>query len=699
MIATPASSIASPASSMARLASSFSRNTIAMVIALSICFPMLCAGQAGAPAAANPRSGPDDPRVGLKAGLYDAGEAASGIERLVSLPKPAGFAPDLAAIAAADAAPPPPAGGTPPAAAAAGASTMASAPPQPRAPNPYGSTNSDLAFGGTHMFVGNYNGVNFYDISDPAKIKLMTSLVCPGGQGDVTVYGHLLFMSVEAANGRLDCGTQGIPLPAGYVPPTPPPAASAAPGAPGIPGAPPARAPRSPDPASADRVKGVRIFDITDITRPKQVADVQTCRGSHTHTLLVDPKDNVYIYVSGSATVRPKDELGGCSGAEPNVDPDTALFTIVVIKVPLAHPEMAKVVASPRIFTDPKTGDVNGLWKGGNHGEGTQTTSMTRGCHDITVYSAIGLAAGACSGNGILLDISDPVHPVRIDAVSDPNYAFWHSANFSNDGSKVLFTDEWGGGGQPRCRATDPMSWGADAIFKLSNRKLTLASYYKMPAPQTELENCVAHNGSMIPVPGRDIEVQSWYQGGVSIVDYTDAAHPFEIGYFDRGPVNGTRHAMGGQWSTYWYNGYIYGSEIARGVDVFKLVPTKYLTQNEIDAANQVHLAELNVQNQPKITWPGNLVVARAYLDQLARSKGLDSKEIANLNAAIAKAQGSKSKPKESAHLSAIAASLDRDADTAKTPADADRLHKLAGILKASGTSVAATRQEMRPAE
>jgi hypothetical protein len=405
---------------------------------------------------------------------------------------------------------------------------------------------------------------------------------------------------------------------------------------------------------------------------------------------VLDPKDkdNVYIYISGSAGVRPAEELAGCSGGDPDKDPDTALFTIVIIKVPVAHPELAKVVASPRIFTDPETGNMNGLWKGGNHGEGTQTTSMTRGCHDITVRSDLGLAAGACSGNGILLDIRDPVHPVRIDAVNDPNYAFWHSANFSNDGTKVLFTDEWGGGGQARCRATDPMNWGADAIFKLNKNKLTLASYYKMPAPQTELENCVAHNGSLIPIPGRDVEVQSWYQGGVSIVDFTDVEHPIEIGYFDRGPVDGTKHAMGGQWSTYWYNGYIYGSEIARGVDVFKLVPNKYLTQNEIDAASQVKVAELNVQNQQKFSWPANYVVAKAYIDQLNRSNALDAKKVAALNDAIAKAEAS---PKGAAKLRGMSAGLEKDASAAKTPADASRLRALAGIMKQGGTAASTT--------
>jgi hypothetical protein len=660
---------------IARLGSSSSRR--AGAVALSLSFALLCAAQTPQ-VSTNPRAGADDPRVGLKAGLYDAGEAAFGMQRLISLPKPAGFAPDLASIAAYDAAPTPPepAPGAPP--------PPPDAPKGPRAN--YGGTNSDLAFAGTHLFAGNYNGINIYDISDPARIALITSLVCPGGQGDVSVYGHLLFMSDEATNGRIDCGTQGIPLPAGYVPPPPPPAPPAGTAAAAEPHRPP------PPPASPDRFRGVRIFDISDLRNPKQLAAVQSCRGSHTHTLVVDPKDkdNVYIYISGTGFVRQAEELAGCSGGDPSTNPDTALFRIDVIKVPLAHPEEAKIVSSPRIFTDKQTGDMNGLWKGGNHGDGTQTTSQTNQCHDITVYSALGLAAGACSGNGILLDISDPLHPVRIDAVSDPNYAYWHSANFNNDGTKVLFTDEWGGGGQPRCRATDPMNWGADAIFNLSNRKLTLASYYKMPAPQTELENCVAHNGSLIPIPGRDVEVQSWYQGGVSIVDFTDIAHPVEIGYFDRGPVDGVKRAMGGQWSTYWYNGYIYGSEIARGIDVFKLVPTKYLTQNEIDAASQVHVDALNVQNQQRFVWPATFAVARAYLDQLARNNALDAEKIAALNAEMAKVEAH-AKPKEIARLHAMGAGLDKDAAGAKTPADADRLRALAGIIRqSSGSSVAA---------
>ncbi len=612
----------------------------------------------------NARTGSEDPRVGLKAGLYDAGEAASGMERLASLSKPSGFAPGDVVVTPG---PPPPT--PPPPGDEAGAAPRAAM----AAPNAYGSTNSDLAFSGNKLIVGNYNGINFYDIDNPRKTKIVSSLMCPGGQGDVSIYGNLLFMSAEAMNGRIDCGIQGIPLPAGYVPPAPP-----AP-EPAVPGAAPAPRRRPLPPPSPDRFRGVRIFDISDINSPKQVAAVQSCRGSHTHSLLVDPKDkeNVYVYISGTSVVRQAEELAGCSSGTPDKDPETALFRIDIIKVPLAHPEQAKIVSSPRIFTDVQSGVINGLNKGGNSGEGTQRMSETNQCHDITIFASAGLAAGACSGNGILLDISDPIKPIRIAAVSDPNYSYWHSANFNNAGTKVLFTDEWGGGGQPRCRATDPMSWGADAIFTLNNRKLTLASYFKMPAPQTEFENCVAHNGSIVPVPGRDILVQAWYQGGISLVDFTDAAHPMEIGYYDRGPVDGTKRAMGGQWSTYWYNGYIYGSEIARGVDVFRLVPNKFLTQNEIDASNQVHFDYLNVQNQPKVEWPANLIVARAYIDQLARGTSLSSKTMAALTASIGKSD----QTKVTGNVKNLVSDLEKAAPKAKSPADADRIKALAAIL------------------
>ena len=625
----------------------------ALALSLALAFCGLCLSQAPPPVYSNPRAPADDPRIGLKGGLYDAAEAAFGMQRVGTLRKPVGFD-------AVTNTPARPAEGERPA-----------EPPRIQ----YGTTNSDLAFSGIHLFVGNYFGINFYDIDNPAKTLLRASLVCPGGQGDVSVYGHLLFMSAEASNGRIDCGTQGIPVPPGYTPPPPPPLVKEG----------ELRPPRPPDPASADRFRGVRIFDISEITNPRQVAAVQTCRGSHTHTLVVDPKDkqNVYIYVSGTGTPRLPEEMPGCSGADQSANSESSLFRIDIIQVPLAHPEQARIVAGPRIFTDSQSGAINGLWKGGKHGEGTQTTSITDKCHDITVYSAVGLAAGACSGNGILLDVSDTMHPARVDAVSDPNYAFWHSATFNNDGTKVLFTDEWGGGGQPRCRATDPMNWGADAIFTLSRGKLTLASYYKMPAPQTEMENCVAHNGSLVPIPGRDVFVQAWYQGGVSVMDFTDASHPFEIAYFDRGPVDDNKRAGGGMWSVYWYNGYIYGSEIARGLDIFKLVPNQFLTQNEIDAANQVHFDELNVQNQPKITWPSNFIVARAYLDQLARGNALPAPRLAALRAALADDTSTRS-PKD---LKSLSATLDKDAAAAKAPADAARLRSLSAILKKAATS------------
>jgi hypothetical protein len=597
-----------------------------------------------------------DPRASLRPGLYDAGEAAMGMAHVGFLKKPEAFQlsstdPDDPAVQKT--------------LRTLGVSDVMKI---PKSVQPViaqlAYANSDLAFQGTHLFQGNFWGVSFYDISDPAKASLVTTLVCPGGQGDVSVYGKLLFMSVEMPNGRLDCGTQGFP-------PLPPPEKGH-------------EKERRLPAASPDRFRGVRIFDISDIRNPKQVAAIQTCRGSHTHTLVVDPndKDNVYIYVSGTSFVRQSEELSGCSGEAPDKDPNTSLFRIDVIKVPLAAPAEAKVVSSPRVFIDPRTGALNGLNNGGSHDKGAEKPADTNQCHDITVYSAVGLAAGACSGNGILLDIRDPVHPKRVDAVNDPNYSYWHSASFSNDGTKVVFTDEWGGGLGARCRATDPNKWGADAIFNLSGDKLSLASYYKLPAAQSDTENCVAHNGSLVPVPGRDIEVQAWYQGGISVMDFTDAAHPYEIAYFDRGPINAKVIVLGGDWSAYWYNGYIYGSEIARGLDIFKLVPSQYLTQNEIDAANLVKFNELNVQNQPQVEWPAQLTVARAYLDQLGRSQALPAKRIASLNKAVEHAQKSHLSKKDVKKLREMAGGVETDASAAKAPADAKRLHALAGILQ-----------------
>ena len=446
-----------------------------------------------------------DPRIGLKAGVRDGGQAVRNLELVASLPKPAGFFEPSQPLGRPT--PPEPRPGQQP-------QQPPQRPPQfnPAVANRLDFINSDMAFDGHHLFMGSYHGFNVYDIEEARDPKLLASIVCPGGQGDVSVYKNLLFMSVEQGRGRLDCGTQGHQTP-----------------------------------VSNERFRGVRIFDITDIKKPRQVAAVQSCRGSHTHTLVPDAKDptSIYVYGSGTSPVRSGEELEGCSNKDPKDDPNTALFSIDVIKVPLARPEEARIVNRPRIFADPATGNIAGLWMGGTHGEGTQRTSATNQCHDITVFPSRGLAAGACSGNGILLDISDPEHPSRLDQVLDKNFAYWHSATFNNDGTKILFTDEWGGGSRPRCRATDPPTWGADAIFDVVDGKLVFAGYFKMPAPQTDQENCVAHNGSLIPVPGRDIMVQAWYQGGLSVFDFTDSAHPVEIAFFDRGPLDAKQLSWG----------------------------------------------------------------------------------------------------------------------------------------------------------
>ena len=455
----------------------------------------------------------------------------------------------------------------------------------------------------TSSLQGNYHGFNAYDIVNPSSPELLGSVVCPGGQGDVSVVGNLLIYSAEQTRGRLDCGLEGVA-----------------------------------EPESEDRFRGIRIFDISDLRAPRQVGAVQTCRGSHTHTIVTDPDDEgiIYVYGSGTGSVRSGEELEGCSDESPLEDAETALFSIDVIEIPVARPAEARIINRPRIFSDPESGVIAGLWEGGDHGEGTQSTRLTNQCHDITTFPEIGLAAGACSGNGILLDISDPVNPVRLDQVVDPGFAYWHSATFNNDGTKVLFTDEWGGGGRPRCRASDPLDWGADAIYDIVDGKLQYRSHYKMAAPQSDQENCVAHNGSLVPVPGRDIFVQAWYQGGISVIDFTDSANPVEIAFFDRGPINADDLVMGGYWSAYWFGGFIYGTEIARGLDVLALTPSDYLTENEIAAASfRDPAAVVNAQTQRRTTWPAEPVVARAYLDQLLRSNVVSAAQAGALTTAL----------------------------------------------------------------
>lgn len=597
--------------------------------------PKLPAGMKG--------SNANDPRTKLKAGVFDAGEAAFGIKHIALLKKPEAFDvgvdPNSPMVAKALKAL-----GVPPDAPIPPAVKMSFA--------PLAFANSDIAFQGNKLFLGNFYGFNIYDISTPSSAKLLTSVVCPGGQGDISVHKNLLFMSVEMPNGRLDCSADGFaPNPAGQGNQLPA--------------------------ASKDRFRGVRIFDISDISNPKQVGAVQSCRGSHTHTLVTDPndKDNIYIYISGTSFVRQSEELAGCSDGTPDKNPDTARFRIDVIKVPLAAPQNAKIVSSPRIFSDAEK--INALNNGGSH-EDLKRVEDTDQCHDITVYSELGLAAGACAGNGILLDIKDPANPKRIDAVNDKNYAYWHSASFSNDGKKVVFTDEWGGGMGARCRENDPNVWGANAIFSLANNKLNFGNYYKLPAAQGDSENCVAHNGSLVPVPGRDLKIQAWYQGGVSIMDFTDSANPFEIAYFDRGAIDPKMLVLAGSWSAYWYNGSIYSSEIARGLDIFELTPTKFLTQNEIDAAKTVQVAQLNVQSQEKIEWNRQLVVAKAYLDQLERSNGLPTAQITKMRKEIQNAETSKKLGK----LKGFASSLEKTAKQTKKADDAARLQSLAVIMK-----------------
>jgi hypothetical protein len=568
---------------------------------------MASASPASSRASMSPTPPSPDPRVGLKPGLRDAGEAAWNLRLISNSPSPEGFA---------------------------------------------GVTNSDLAFIGNYAIQGNYNGFMVWDISNPSRPTLKKSFLCPASQSDVSVYGNLLFVSAEGLTGRADCGTQGVP-----------------------------------EPVSPVRVRGLRIFDATDITNPKYITNVQTCRGSHTHTVVNDPRDteNVYIYISGSAGVRSAEELPGCSALSPDEDPNSAFFRIEVIKVPLKNPAAAAVVSGARIFegldAPPRHAEqVDSAAQarqraraaaGGAQGGGGpprrpagSRTGPTQ-CHDITVYPAIGLAGGACGGYGLLLDITNVASPRRIGAVADSNFSFWHSATFSNDGKKVLFTDEWGGGSAPRCRASDKMEWGADAIFTIDGTTMNFHSYFKMPAAQTSQENCVAHNGSLLPIPGREVMVQGWYQGGIDILDWTDPKKPIEIAYHDRGPVSAERLISGGSWSVYWYNGVIVSSEIARGLDIFELVPSAHISQNEIDAAKTVRFDHLNAQTQPQMVWPPSFALARAYLDQLERNQGIAADRIAAARADLRAAER-QSGAARAAALNALATRMHGEARGAK---------------------------------
>ena len=506
-----------------------------------------------------------DPRASLKGGLYHAEEAILNLDLVQSLKKPAGFFDPsnplnerLSNEDKEDEEEKP----------------LAERSRNSRSPM-LSFSNTDMAFSGNVMVAGSYHGFNIYNLDNQGHAKLVSSVICPGGQGDISIVGNLCRMSSEQNLGRIYCDLKG--------------------------------AGTEPNP---ERFRGIRIFDISDLKRPQQVGAVQTCRGSHTHSVVSGPDENgiIIVYNSGTSSVRDQEELESCFEAIPG-DNRTALFRIDVIEIPVADPSQAKIVKSPTVFADPETGALAGLWRGGDHGDDTQDTSRTDECHDITVFPSKNLAAGACSGNGILFDISDPYNPRRLDVVTDVGFAYWHSATFNNAGDKIVFTDEWGGGGRPRCRAWDPMDWGANAIYDIVDNKLVFKSHYKMPAPQTETENCVANNGSIIPIHNRDIFVQAWYQGGLSVMDFTDSENPIEIGYFDRGPISEEQLISGGYWSTYYYEGKIYGTEIARGIDVFQMTPSQFITKKEIDMAAKAYPAVgnkrlFNPQQQFPLTWP-----------------------------------------------------------------------------------------------
>ena len=593
----------------------------------------------------------EDPRSSLRPGFKDAGQAISNLKLVASLPKPTGF---LDPANPAGIPPEKPATKDDKAKKDAKAEDEKSADEKdPRFPL-LSFANTDMAFSGNLLAVGNYHGFNLYRLVDGGTPQLISSTICPGGQGDLSIVGNLMIMSVEQTRGRVDCGRQGVK-----------------------------------ETVSAERFRGLRIFDISNPALPVQVGQVQTCRGSHTHSVVAGPgKDgSIIVYASGTSSVRKEEELKGCVG-EVAGDARTALFRIDVVEIPVSNPAKARIIDSPAVFADPATGNLAGLYRGGDHDDPTHETARTDQCHDITVFPSRKLAAGACSGNGIIFDISDPRKPKRIDAVFDPGFAYWHSATFNNDGTKVLFTDEWGGGSRARCRVQDPREWGANAVYDIVDGKLRYRSHYKLPAAQTEQENCVAHNGSIIPVPGRDIFVQAWYQGGISIIDFTDSTKPVEIAYFDRGPLDKEHSILAGFWSAYWYNGRIYGTEIARGLDVLALAPSAYLSENEIAAAALANNGgRFNPQQQFAVTWPDHPVIALAYLDQLERAKALPPEKVASLRQALTQAKADLDQKKSDAQLASringLASEVPASSSDATTATRATALRQALGKIAA----------------
>ena len=588
----------------------------------------------------------NDPRNGLKPGMYDAGTAAQGM-RLVSFSrKPAEF------------------------------------------DSVRGLTfiNSDVAFRDHYVYQGNFAGFTIWDVKNPDKPEMVAVVPCITSQGDPSIVGNLLFISAEGGGNRNDCAKGGVKDP-------------------------------------SEHMSGIRIYDVSNPRAPKLVKNVQTCKGSHTHTVIPSPTDKgvVYLYVSGNQGARPATELAGCNNGTDPADVNNSLYRLDVIKVPLAHPEKAEVVTGVRIFTGLEPAPTSsarreaqanrgtrGGGRGGRGGRGaaagdsaqvrpqgapdpTQPTGP-RNCHDVTAYPAMHLLAGACASYGLLVDIRNPEKPVRLDARADTNFSLWHTAVFSNDGSKVVFTDEWGGGTGPMCQATSMLEMGGNTTLTINKGKFTQHSYFKLPSAQTAQENCVSHNGGLVPVPGRDIMVQGWYQGGVDVIDFTDADHPFEIAFFDRGPADPPpapgdtaiaatgrgRGTIGGSWGAYYWNGLVYSSELARGFDILELQPTDKLSANELAAAKLVKFVEYNPQSQPKIVWPAAFPVVRSYLDQLVRDNGLSS----DRTAAIAKALDAAEKQSGAARagsLTKLAAQVDKDANGAK---DSARVKTMAAEIR-----------------
>ena len=384
------------------------------------------------------------------------------------------------------------------------------------------SYNSDLAFVDGYAVQGNYNGFSLWDVRQGGAPELVGQASCLGAQNDVSAYGNIVITSTDSRRASAACD-----------------AASTS--------------------NTQDYWEGIRVWDISDKAKPTLLTSVATDCGSHTNTLVPDPANGrMLVYVSSYS---PNDALANCQ---------TPHDKISVVAVPDAAPETASVVAEPVLFLD--GGFAGGTTEATEAFPNGRRLSSTSGCHDITAYPAKGIAAGACMGQGVLIDISKPLEPKVTSSVTDENFTFWHSATFNNDASKVVFTDELGGGGSPTCNPTVGDELGADAVYDIVDGQLQKQSYFKIGRTQTNEENCVAHNGSLIPNnQGRDLMVQSWYQGGISVMDFTDSANPREIAWFDRGPLSKSELVLGGSWSAYFYDGLIYSSDIQQGFDVLKL--------------------------------------------------------------------------------------------------------------------------------